>query len=103
MYQLTARNVAFKCCRAEWINIPIYRSLLSRYGLFLVDTLIAVALNTADRVDIYFSIAGYYAYLCLITVINAHDHPVAKVFVQCLMDNVKDKRKSDPLEFSNFG
>jgi len=42
-----------------------------------------------------FYTAGFYAYLSLLTVINAHDHPVVKVFTQVLMDQVKKNRNDN--------
>ena len=50
-------------------------------------------------------VAGFYAYLSLLTVINAHDHPVVKVAVKLLMDGVRNnKYKNHQKEdFSMFG
>ena len=43
----------------------------------------------------FICLLGFYAYLSLLTVINAHDHPVVKVFVKCLIDGVKHKHNLD--------
>jgi len=49
---------------------------------------------------------GYYAYLSLLSVINAHDHPVAKVFVKCLIEGLPAReplRGYDSTSFHGFG
>lgn len=48
---------------------------------------------------------GYYAYLSLLSVINAHDHPVAKVFVKCLIEGLPAReplRGYDSTSFHGF-
>lgn len=55
----------------------------------------SIALEPVDlRQAVRLFAAGFTAYLSLLTVVNAHDHPVVKVFIQVLMDGVKEPSTS---------